>query len=77
MPLYEYTCKKCHSDFELLVRGDQKPICPQCGSQRLEKQLSIPAAHSTGNHSLPVCPAQAMGTCGMPQCGAGGCAFDA
>jgi hypothetical protein len=25
---------------------------------------------------LPVCPSAAMGTCGMPQCGAGGCALD-
>jgi putative FmdB family regulatory protein len=77
MPLYEYTCSKCDSEFELLIRGDEQPECPQCGSHRLEKQLSVPAAHMAGADSLPVCPSQAMGTCGLPECGAGRCAFGA
>jgi putative FmdB family regulatory protein len=73
MPLYEYTCDKCQTEFELLIRGDEKPACPDCGSSRLHKHFSVPAAHTRGSQSLPVCdPSPAMG-CGRPQCGLGGC----
>ncbi|TVS20422.1 MAG: zinc ribbon domain-containing protein [Planctomycetaceae bacterium] len=75
MPLYEYSCNQCHSEFELLIRGDHQPQCPECGSHRLEKQLSVPAAHMASSDSLPMCPSPAAGTCGLPQCGSGGCAF--
>lgn len=71
MPLYEYSCRKCHNDFELLIRADERPVCPACGSQRLEKQLSVTAAHS-GSTQLGAPP----GGCGQPQCGMGGCAME-
>ncbi|MCH5377391.1 MAG: DUF1178 family protein [Planctomycetes bacterium] len=61
--------------FELLVRGEERPECPQCGSHQLDKQLSVPAAHTTGGHSLPVCDGSMSPTCGMPQCGGGRCAL--
>jgi putative FmdB family regulatory protein len=44
MPLYDYTCKKCDQTFELLVGSATKPRCPACGSQRLEKLVSLPTA---------------------------------
>ena len=72
MPLYEYACQKCRSEFEFLIRGSETPECPECGSQRLEKQLSVPAAHTAGGDPLPVCNGPQAG-CGMPQCGMGGC----
>jgi len=31
MPIYEYHCPACEADFELLVRSDTVPRCPQCG----------------------------------------------
>jgi len=71
MPLYEYTCEKCQSDFETLVRGSEKPACPDCGSVKLTKRFSVPAAHVAGSSSLPVMPRG--GNCGLPQCGMGGC----
>ena len=46
MPIYEYTCKDCGSDFELLIRGEEKPVCPSCGKTHLTKSFSVPAAHS-------------------------------
>ena len=73
MPIYEYTCDKCRSDFELLVRGGEDPECPQCGSTRLAKQFSVPVAHSGVSKDLPICGAPAPGACGMPDCGSGGC----
>jgi putative FmdB family regulatory protein len=72
MPLYEYTCQSCRQDFELLVRGSERPECPECGSPKLAKRLSVPAAHVAGASSLPVCQPSGGG-CALPQCGSGGC----
>ena len=44
MPLYEYLCQDCDSQAELLVQGSQQPECPQCGSAKLTKLLSVVAA---------------------------------
>jgi putative FmdB family regulatory protein len=44
MPLYEYQCEKCSAQVELLVQGSQQPKCPQCGSDKLSKLLSVVAA---------------------------------
>ena len=43
---------------------------------RLEKLLSVPAAHTSGGSQLPICEAPPGGTCGLPQCGMGGCQMD-
>ena len=73
MPLYEYTCKTCQIDFELLVRGNDEPKCPTCGGTRLNKLFSVPVAHTTGSSSLPVSQPSSPGGCGLPQCGQGMC----
>ncbi|MFO0817846.1 MAG: zinc ribbon domain-containing protein [Pirellulales bacterium] len=75
MPLYEYACQNCSSHFEVLVRGQETPTCPQCGCQKLEKEFSVPAAHvKDGGGSLPVCqPSPPAGGCGAPWCGTGSC----
>jgi putative FmdB family regulatory protein len=70
MPIYEYTCDDCGSEFELLIRGEEKPACPSCGKGRVTRSLSVPAAH-TGTTRDPSCPAR--NACGMPHCGGGGC----
>ena len=74
MPLYEYSCRDCESQFELLVRGSEQPHCPECESDRLERLLSAPAAPMTGTRNLPM--SQPGGGCGLPQCGQGGCMND-
>lgn len=43
MPIYDYRCSECNKTFELLVRSSTVPACPACGSQQLEKQVSLPA----------------------------------
>ncbi|HEY2413978.1 MAG TPA: zinc ribbon domain-containing protein [Pirellulaceae bacterium] len=73
MPLYEYHCISCSSDFELLVRSNEKPHCPECDSPRLEKLLSVPAAPQGSANDLPICRPAPSGGCGLPQCGQGGC----
>ncbi|MBR2586248.1 MAG: zinc ribbon domain-containing protein [Thermoguttaceae bacterium] len=72
MPVYEYRCAKCQAEFELLIRGSQTPVCPECGSKKLIRHMSAPAGHVTGS-STP-CPA-ASGTGHTPhQCSPGcGC----
>ena len=71
MPLYEYTCQGCGSRLELLVRDGQKPSCTSCGSSQLNKEWSVPAAHSGGG--LPIRNPSDFGGCGKPGCGPGGC----
>lgn len=43
MPLYDYRCTACDKTFELLVKVSSVPACPTCGSQHLEKQVSLTA----------------------------------
>ena len=40
MPIYNYNCQTCGADFELLVFASETPMCPTCGSEELEKQVS-------------------------------------
>jgi len=41
MPIYEFRCRKCSTDFEELVYGsDVRVSCPSCGSRRVAKKLS-------------------------------------
>ncbi len=58
MPIYEYQCESCAQLVELLIRGDETPQCPDCGSSKLAKQFSVPAAHSgtSNSGSLPTLP---------------------
>jgi putative FmdB family regulatory protein len=53
MPMFEYKCRGCGNQFEMLVRkGQDTPACPKCQSQELEKLLSIPAVQSESTHGL-------------------------
>ncbi len=71
MPLYEYSCEKCSRKVELLIRGNEKPVCPHCQSTRLTKLLSVVSGHVAGGGGGTSAPAE---NCGRPQCGMGGCA---
>ena len=51
MPLYEYRCSGCNSQFELLIRGGTVPTCPSCGSTALERILSMFAVSSEGTQA--------------------------
>lgn len=78
MPLYEYLCQACEHPFEELVRGDERPLCPACGSARLSKRFSTFALAETASAPTPARFAPgpgpgACGTCGDPR-GPGACA---
>ena len=52
MPLYEYQCRSCSQEFEVLVRtGDPAPTCSSCGSADLEKLLSHTAVSTESTRS--------------------------
>jgi len=74
MPLFEYQCKSCSKEFELLVRGSETPACPACRSTELEKRLSVFAAHAGGSSREMSAPGP-CGACGDPR-GPGACSIN-
>ena len=52
MPIYEYRCSKCSHEFEFLVRSNTAAACEKCGSEKLERLLSLPAIKSDATHGL-------------------------
>jgi len=49
MPIYEYECRGCHTQFEFLVLPTTTtPACPACQSTDLEKLLSLSSVSSDG-----------------------------
>ncbi len=64
MPIYEYRCRSCKADFEELIRSQDAadPACPQCGSRKVDRRLSVFAARNT-EASAGAAPA-AAGPCG-------------
>lgn len=42
MPIYEYVCAKCESEFEVEQRITEDPIktCPKCRSRRVKRLIS-------------------------------------
>lgn len=70
MPLFEYHCAPCDTDFELLVRSSETPSCPDCGQFDIERLFSAPAAPVMNGASLPMasnCPPPSAGPC-SPSC---------
>lgn len=74
MPIYEYACRDCGSEFEALVRASTIPECPQCRSTELAKKLSVFATAASGAPA-PLPTMGPCGACGNPD-GPGACAFD-
>jgi putative FmdB family regulatory protein len=46
MPIYDYKCRTCGHQFEALVRGSDKTVCPSCRGTDLEQLLSMFAVSS-------------------------------
>ncbi len=74
MPIFEYICQECQHEFEALVFGKDKAVCPKCQSKRLAPQLSVFAV-STKSSGAPSISAGSCGSCGDPR-GAGSCSLD-
>jgi putative FmdB family regulatory protein len=48
VPIYEYRCRHCSEEFELLVLKSTVAACPSCESNDLEQLLSGFAVSSDG-----------------------------
>ena len=75
MPIYEYHCDACKQDFECLVFGNEKPCCPKCNCEKLERLMSScgflsksgsgeTVSRSAGASSCGGCAATSCGSCG-------------
>lgn len=51
MPIYEYNCSGCGTDFEKLMSFSEttSPACPACDSTAVARQLGRPAIHFKGS----------------------------
>ena len=58
MPIFEYACRSCGKQFELLVRTGTEPACRHCHSTDLERLLSIPAIKSETTHGAAMAAAR-------------------
>jgi putative FmdB family regulatory protein len=73
MPIYEYRCEDCGTQFEKLVRRmSETPDaeCPSCGTKHVKQELSVFAAHANGVSKSPEAPVCPSGRCSNPgMCG--------
>ncbi len=56
MPIYEYRCDECGERFELFVRSSAQrdnPVCPKCGSPKVQKAISLFGVGGPGGSSKP------------------------
>ena len=67
MPIYEYRCRECGEESEVLVRSRDaaEPVCPNCASERMERKLSAFATVTAGGDAEPMCSGE-PGAC--PRC---------
>ena len=51
MPIYEFVCRECGTQFEHMQSFSAKghPPCPNCQSQHINRMLSRPAIHFKGS----------------------------
>ena len=43
MPIYDYRCNACGTEFERLVRSETRVTCPECDGRKLERLMSLTA----------------------------------
>ena len=72
MPIFEYTCRKCEAEFELLIRGEsdrKTAACPECRSKQIDKQFSVFGMSGVGSRgggggsSCSTCTSGKCSTC--------------
>lgn len=69
MPIYEYHCKKCGSDFECLLFGNEKPQCSACSSRSVIRLMSACGFVSKGGSGETLgSSASSCGSCAASSC---------
>lgn len=75
MPIFAFKCQGCSHKFDLLVHASTIPTCPECQSNKLEKQLTGFAVGGTdGGMDFSGGPGS-CGSCGDPR-GPGACSMN-
>jgi len=71
MPLYEYSCEDCKTEFEELVAvGTERVPCPTCGGMNVRRRVSVCGFSvggrmtTTAGGSCSGCSATSCSTCG-------------
>ncbi len=72
MPLFTFFCTACGAEKELLVRDTEQPACPVCGSEKLEKQMSLFAPRGSASTD-PACGGSCCASDDCPMGGDGCC----
>lgn len=71
MPIYEYICDECKTQFEKIVINKQQEIsCPKCASKKATIQLSV---FATANGSSNSSSGSSSSGGGGGSCCGGGC----
>ncbi|MFZ7111634.1 MAG: FmdB family zinc ribbon protein [Desulfatiglandales bacterium] len=69
MPIYEYRCTECNSEFECLVIGGKDEVtCPDCRGDKVERMMSACSFKSNGHYS------SSASSSGCSGCTGGSCA---
>ncbi len=58
MPIYDFICQDCNNEFEALVRGSVLAKCSACGSEKLERQLSMPNMKTESTKAMSMAAAK-------------------
>ncbi len=71
MPIYEYRCRKCGKDFEVLFRNREEKViivCPKCKSDKTQRLMSAFAGKigstAGGGASCGSCTSSSCSSCG-------------
>ncbi len=57
MPLYDFHCADCNSDFEEIQGAEvAAPPCPACGSAKTSRLASAPAPGKSGKFPFKISP---------------------
>jgi putative FmdB family regulatory protein len=63
MPLHEYRCTGCGTQFEFLVmRGQEPSECTSCAGTEIERLFSLPAIKSESTHQRAMAAAKRRDT---------------
>ncbi|MCK4403968.1 MAG: zinc ribbon domain-containing protein [candidate division Zixibacteria bacterium] len=70
MPIYEFTCQRCGAKFEILQRTnqDEKPSCPECGTEEVRKVFSVFGFSSGGKFVSSSSEGASCSTCSVRNC---------
>ena len=68
MPMFEFVCNECESQFEDLIFGTDLSgvVCPVCGGNQVKKKMSTFASKIGGSTA-----SLSMGTSSAASCGSG------